>query len=305
MFLASVRRAAAGPSVAPMAAPLASTAPFLVSASACCGSSVPARTYVAQPRPSLTPADVLSLVRPRTRGNPRTNISVGAALNDHERDVLAAARRTGVLFFGPNCTRTVCNLYYRWVFEQQRPYVAVNPHGLVVTLDARPLLGVRKEPQKDAVAKYIAAADRALASSPGGLPVQVSGAEWLKNQANQTLPGPLEGSNANKKALRTLAEAGEGETFFEIYVQGKEHARAVSSALYSAYTSAFGVPSVEQVAQARKAVLEHRDANKRRSLIRGLKKLVADRDAVRKLRVPAGVLDGFTAAERDGKLSRK
>lgn len=258
------------------------------------------RTYFNEPIPSLTAKDVEKLAVTGMRRHP--GVFVGAALCPEEHAVVNAAKREGVIRLTPICTQTVCNHYYRYCYATERPYIAMDRHGQRVIFDPRPVLGQRKVPVAERMTKLLAASQEAVVkvSASSRTPLQISSDALLKKQSNATLPGPLEGSNKTKISLQSFADAPADVSTFTVHTVSKAQAMAVAEALYSAHITTFGLAAPAEIAEKRAAAKLAEKTKIRRIMLRKLRKLVADPEALRQLRTPLGVVDGFKVADGAG-----
>jgi hypothetical protein len=276
------------------------------------------RTYIASPVPSLTGEEVAKLHQGQSRSNSLRKVVIGPRLMREERDELSAAKRRGALYFGPGCTRTVCNEYYRFCWHVQRPYIAVNPHGLVVSLDARPVRGLAKTNPKAEEGRRTFLANASAALAAGGRagfdPVQVTTDATLLAQLNKILPGPTEGSNAEKEApvtaltdatpaLPGVQQGAIGETsVVSIFTNGRHHASEVAAELYDVYVRTFGLQTPAETQAAREVRAAARNERARKTLVRKLRAVVSDPTKVKLLGVRGGSIEGFVRADAAGKV---
>lgn len=276
---------------------------------------IPSRSYLAQPRPSLTIQEIHNLAKPRSRTNDTQRIKIGAPLTVSELPAYHTAKTMGYLQFGSGCTATVCNTYYRLCWSLQRPYIALNPHGTLIIFDVRSIQGLRNlsVPENQTIATtlqqsiktYLQGITTILSQNPGNLPVQISSDQSIKDQVNRTLSGANEGTNYFKDPITSFVSLPNYNTVFTLHTQGKAHARAVAEALYSAYTSIFNIPTPQQIL-LQKQQRKNDKLHKFRTLrIRQLRKLVSNEDNLRHLYTPKGVVDGFIRADRTGQIKLK
>jgi hypothetical protein len=114
--------------------------------------------------------------------------------------------------------------------------------------------------------------------------------------------GGLPGADGAPRYPARAAAAASTSSVLVLHAADKGHARRVAEAIFESYTSLFGLKTPAQRAEAADELRAERRQKERRALLRRLRKLVADPEAVRRLRVPAGVVDGFIAAEREKRV---
>lgn len=229
--------------------------------------------------------------------------SMGPRLAPGEYAALGSAKRSGVLRLSADArTPQLCNAYFKFCYATQRPYIAVDRHGLTVTVDVAPIGGLAKAPRAVALGESNAtvalrelagALAAAQAAHPG---VQLVNAGTLAAQAAAQLPGPLEGSNKGRAPDTSPSAA------FTAYAPSRDVALALARDMHARVVAAFGLPTPEDTRAARASAAASRAARRRVLLLRRLTKLAADPVAVKNLRVPAGAIAGFLAAQRAGAI---
>lgn len=257
-----------------------------------CVVAAPSRTYfIGRPVPTVSKEDLVTMAKTGHDAlGPRLLQYEFNALSDtKQRGYVAATNATGQSFF---------NTYYKYCWGSKRPYIAMDKHGSSVYVDATPVLTFAREAKLDALAAVLQALGATVASAslhrPADAQLQVVRAESVRKQSSLTMPGPFEGSNAQK-----VADTRGGEVF-TVYTGSRAQARRVAEAFYLAYCAAFSVPTPTQTAAVREEKAVAKKEAYRRLMLRKLRALVADDVAVRQLRVAAGVVDGFIAKDKAG-----
>lgn len=264
------------------------------------GSSAPSRMYnVALPVPSIDRDDVYALTIGKNSQNKKSDIrGYGHPLSKDDYDILGESKRQGYIAATNTTSQPLFNKYYTYCWSTRRPYVAINRHGSSVYVDATPVLSLFREKQADALAKVLKALASTAATStvagPADAQLQIVKAESLKRQAALTMPGPFEGSSIQK-----IADKEPGDVF-TVYCGGRDQARRVAEQFHLAYCAVANQPTPVQIKAAKAARQEAKKEAYRRLMIRKLRKLVADDVAVKQLRVAAGAVDGFLAADKQG-----
>ena len=266
--------------------------------------AAPARcvTYFARATPSTTREDLVHLMQTHAGRVPATGSKgMGHRLTPAENGVLGVAKRSGVLLLSAlGGSQQLCNAYFKYCYAIQRPYIAVDRHGLTVSVDVAPVCGLAKSPRAvelgatntATVLREISAVLAATQASHPGL--QLTNDATLRAQAAALLPGPLEGSNKGRSPDTAPALA------FTLFAPTRDAARAVARDMHARFVAAFGLPTPADVIAARAQSAEARRERGRALLLRRLAKLAAAPVAVKNLRVPAGAIAGFLAAQRVG-----
>jgi hypothetical protein len=235
-------------------------------------------------------------------------------LSVSERAQVSASRRRGWLPSGNSSTDAARASAYHEAALRRRPYICVDRDGSAVYVDALPAAGVGarrdmapvlavlarlRAALADAVAGAAPAAAGASSPSPAaraaGRDLQLVTADALLEQAQRLAVGPLEGSNAHKTGEAALPAA--LPPAFYVFTRGKAQARALAERLAAAAAPP-GAPPPAAAAAARAAErLATRRARRAAQTQRKLRKLIADPERMRTLRVRAGVLDGYIEQE--------
>jgi len=238
-------------------------------------------------------------------------------LSVSERAQVSASRRRGWLPSGNSSTDAARASAYHEAALRRRPYICVDRDGSAVYVDALPAAGVgaRRDmaPVLAVLARLRAALAEAMAgaaAAPGasagaasaspaaraaGRDLQLVTADALLEQAQRLAVGPLEGSNAHKTGEAALPAA--LPPAFYVFTRGKAQARALAERLAAAAAPP-GAPPPAAAAAARAAErLATRRARRAAQTQRKLRKLIADPERMRTLRVRAGVLDGYIEQE--------
>jgi hypothetical protein len=227
-------------------------------------------------------------------------------LNEYERSALNAAKRAGFLETGQHATPALCNAYYAYCWHGRRPYIAMRREGDAVAVDATPVMGLGKAQRAAGNAALerllgrwaaTAATLQASGGGPGGRrAIQIANASTLRSQAEKTLPGPMEGSNGGRPADTRPSDT------FTLHAAGRAESRAAAAALFADFNEllAGSLPGTAKLTSGPEAAMQAaagRSANTQRLLLRRLRRLVADPEAVRTLRVAGGALEGFMRAD--------
>lgn len=262
------------------------------------GSAAHARAYnVDKPIPSLNKDDVYALT---TGKNARDRIAkpnrVGHRMSRVEADDNALASRRGYVAATNFTGASVFNTYYKYCWAVRRPYVAVDRHGTSVYVDATPVTSLSKAPDAARLAKSLAALSSAITAPqlPTDAQLQVVTRASLQKQYGLAMPGPGEGSSAQKVADTSVADV------FTVYTGSRDQARRLADAMHAAHCTAFGLPLPAQVAEAKAERAEAKRERGRAMMVKRLRALVADDVAVKNLRVAAGAVDGFIEQEKRG-----
>lgn len=255
---------------------------------------------VGLPVPSIDRDDVYALTIGRNSRNKTSDVrGYGHPLSKDDYDKLGEAKRQGYIAATNTTSQPLFNKYYTFCWSTRRPYVSINRHGSRVYVDATPVLSLFREKQADALAKVLTslastAATSTVVARPADAQLQIVKEESLKRQAALTMPGPFEGSSIQKIADKEPSDV------FTVHCGGRDQARRVAEQFHLAYCAVAGQPTPAQVKAVKAVRQEAKKEAYRRLMIRKLRKLVADDVAVKQLRVAAGAVDGFLAADKQG-----
>lgn len=226
---------------------------------------------------------------------------MGPRLSPTEFDVLGESKRSGFLCVQDGVTFSLTNKYYQYCFSKQRPFLSIDRAGISIYVDLTSLQGPGKASAAENITTLRSVFDKVIQDfqAKSMSAVQVVNSETLRKQINNIMPGRTDGSNDRKVADSSVAEQ------FTIHVGGgRFQAKALANALYEAYCNTFGVPLPAEAYAARAERNLRRGHKWRNATIRKLRVLVADPDRVRKLRVPAGAVDGFEVVDRAGLVKK-
>lgn len=235
-------------------------------------------------------------------------------LNEEERSLHNKARRNGYLSpTSRGTTDALRAMFFHSCQLDQRPYVAVDPHGNSVYVDATTAAGKGKNRDFSVVAAALAKMERSLATaiatgSPAFSSLQVMNTDALAEQSKKLSIGVLEGSNSFKSSPAKLSATAEATSTslassFYVFTGSKGQAIAVARELAmaappaSSSSAALDRPTAEA---ARQRKLEEVRARRVLLMQKKLRKLVQDPIRVKNLRVKAGVLDGFLRSSAVG-----
>ena len=291
MALAAVARgsraltAAAGHITIPMSAVLPGAAASFATAASVATTPTPAAA-------ATTPSPAAAIRPAPTKASWKAaRVAARAAphLAPEERQAAGEARRVGWLGGGRGSTARVAGVHREYCRRTGLPFVAVHRDGVAVVVDVG-----------TAGARGVAAMSAALAGvvrSSAGPAAQVVNSDTLAAQrdavAGAATP-PREAANERKTPDAAPRDA------YTVYVNGRAEALALARALAAAGFATAGRPTPADRASAAAARASAAAARTERLRLRRLRALVADPIATRNLRVPAGVLDGFIAAEKAG-----
>lgn len=225
---------------------------------------------------------------------------MGPRLSRREFDVLGESKRSGVLCVGNDVTFALTNKYYQYCFSTQRPFISIDRAGISIYVDLTTLQGPGKANASDKIAVLRSVFDKVISEEQANAKnsIQVVNAETLQKQIRNIMPGRTDGSNDRKIADNSV------DNQFTIHVGGRFQAKALARELYEAYCTTFGVRLPEEAYASKEERNLRRGLKWRNAAVRKLRALVADPDRVRKLRVPAGAVDGFEIADRAGLVKR-
>lgn len=221
--------------------------------------------------------------------------TVKTALNIFEKKELSAAKRVGFLVPGNSSTDTVRRQFYHECQIHKRPYVVVERDGSSIFVDATTVAGKGKSRTFEGVTAVLGrmqALVGSLADTKEGRGLAVSNTDTLLDQSRRLAIGALEGSNAFKKEDKV---GGPLAPTFYLFTTGKTQASAVAGRLAA---TAANPPNPAAIVAARAARTAARRTRRFVLLDRKLGRLVEDANAVKNLRVRAGVLDGFLRSGR-------
>ena len=260
-------------------------------------------SYYARPVPTVERADIAGLLQSHARRTTTGARGVGPRLDPVESVELGRARRTGVLVCSAGKrSRQLANSHLKYCWAARRCYVAVDAHGVTVTVDARPLAGLAKEATlvAEGEARVALAINelipRAISTlQSGAFPgLQISNAATMAADASKLLPGPREGSNTGRTPDKKPASN------FTLFAPSREAARDAAALMHENMSAAFGWRSAADAAAASVASSAVRATRERGLLLRRLARLAADPMAVKNLRVPSGAIEGYVKAASAG-----
>lgn len=264
------------------------------------------RTYYPRPVPAVDRDDVqrfllrgvpaVSKIPARDPERAKPSVTLSYKLNESERILQNQAEKRGYLEILHSSTEGLVNHYFKTCVDWRRPYVALHRDGGSLEVDLTPMLGTIRNGDVLATAEKQKAAvlEQLKAVLAGEIDVQVLNKGTLKEQAIKILPGSKEGSNAAKLKDTTVGDV------CTVYVKSRNQAKRVAEAFHRGYLHVAGLPKPEErvVLEAQKAIARREKYTLR--MVRNLRKLVADPLAVKNLRVAAGAVDGFVAADKSG-----